>query len=83
MHADYLFINEPTDWQAIEDVAELLPHLDVVPALALVVKSIDACHGSALVVSPELKKVLRVLDRLRKHQRDGLETLLTTVHIVT
>ena len=41
MHADDLVINESTNRHAIEDVAKLLPHLDVVAALALVVKSVD------------------------------------------
>merc|ERR1719199_290095 len=42
MHAHDLLVNEATNRHAIEDVAELLPHLDVVPAFTLVIEAIDA-----------------------------------------
>ena len=41
VHAHDLFINEATHGHAIEDVAELLPHLDVVATLAFVVEAVD------------------------------------------
>jgi len=44
VHAHDFLIDEPTDRHAVEDIAELLPHLDVVTSLALVVEAVDACN---------------------------------------
>lgn len=51
VHAQDLFVDASTDWQAVEDVAELLPKLDVIPSLAFVIESVNAGDGCALVVA--------------------------------
>ena len=56
----------------VEDVLELLPHLDVVSPLALVVEAVDAGDRCTLVVATELEEVLREFDLVGKHQRDCL-----------
>ena len=48
MHAHDFFVNEAAHRHAIEDVAELLPHLDVVATLALIV---EAGRGAGQVVN--------------------------------
>jgi len=70
MHAHDLLINDAADRHAIEDVTELFPKLDVVPTLALIVKSIDARDGCAFVISTELEKVLWVLALVSEHEDD-------------
>ena len=61
-HADDLLVDDPADRQAVEDVAELLPDLDVVAALAHIVEAENPGDGGALVVPAQQKKVLGVLD---------------------
>mmetsp|Transcript_60708 Transcript_60708/g.159058 ORF Transcript_60708/g.159058 Transcript_60708/m.159058 type:complete len:203 (+) Transcript_60708:48-656(+) len=61
VHAHDLLVDEAADWQAIEDVAELLPELDVVAALALVVEAVDARNRCTFVVAAQHEKVLRIL----------------------
>jgi hypothetical protein len=82
MHAHDFLVNESTYWHAVEDVTESLPHLDIVSSLTLVIETVDSSNGSTFVVASELEEVLWVLCLVREHQRDGLETLLATVHIV-
>lgn len=62
MHADDLVVNDGGTREAIEGVAELLPHFDRVPTSALVVESVDAVDPSALVVASQQEEVFRVLD---------------------
>lgn len=50
--------------------------------LTLVVEPVDPVDGSALVVSAQNEEVLGVLDLVRQQQADGLQALLTPVHVV-
>ncbi len=82
MHGEDLLVNDRCDWQAVEAVRKCLPQLDVVASLALVVKSVDAVDGGALVVAAENEEVLWILDLVREKQADGFERLLAAVDIV-
>jgi len=83
MHAHDLLVNEATDRHAVEDVAELLPHFDVISPLTFVVETVDAGNGCTFMVSTELEEVLRVLDLVCEHQCDCFETLLASIYIIT
>mmetsp|Transcript_91951 Transcript_91951/g.233805 ORF Transcript_91951/g.233805 Transcript_91951/m.233805 type:complete len:308 (+) Transcript_91951:258-1181(+) len=82
VHAHDLLVDEAADWQAIEDVAELLPELDVVPPLALIIETVDAGDGGALVVAAQQEEVLGELRLVAKHQGNCLQRLLAAVDIV-
>ena len=60
--ADDLLVDDGRYGQAVEAVGERLPELNVVAALALVIKAIDPVDGGALVVTTQEEKVLWVLD---------------------
>lgn len=83
MHGEDLLVDDGGNGEAVEAVGECLPQLDVVAALALIIKAIDAVDGSTLVVSAEDKEVFGVLDLVRKQQADSLQRLLATVDVVT
>jgi hypothetical protein len=83
VHGEDLLINDGGDGQAVEAVGESLPKLDVVASLALVVETVDAVDGRALVVTAQNEEVLGVLDLVCQQQADGLERLLATVDVVT
>ena len=83
MHGEDLLVNDSRDRQAVEAVREGLPQLDVIPALALIVETINAVDRSALMVATENEKVLGVLDLVGQQQADGLERLLPAVDVVT
>lgn len=83
VHGENLLVNDGSNGQAVEAVGESLPQLNVVSSLALVIETIDTVDGGALVVSTQNEEVLGVLDLVREEQADGLERLLTTVHVVT
>ena len=83
VHTEDLLVDHGGHGKTVEAVRESLPKLDVVSSLALVVEAIDPVDGSALVVAAEYEEVLRVLDLVREEQGDRLQTLFTSVHIVT
>lgn len=83
MHGEDFLINDGRDRQAVEAVRKCLPQLDVVPALALIVETVDAVNRGALVVATQNEEVLGVLDLVGQEKADGLERLLATVDVVT
>lgn len=62
MHGEDLLVNDRGNGQAVKAVGESLPQLDVVTSLALIVETVDAVDGRALVVAAQDEEVLRVLD---------------------
>lgn len=82
MHAENLLINKCCDGEAIEAISEGLPQLDVIAALALIIKSVNTINGCALVVATEEEEVLRVLDLVGQEEAHGLEGLLATINII-
>lgn len=62
VHGEDLLVNDGCDGQAVEAVRKCLPQLDVVPALALIVETVDAVDRGALVVATQNEEVLGVLD---------------------
>lgn len=62
MHRKDLFVDDCSDWQAVEAIGKCLPQLDVVTALAFVVETVDTIDGSTLVVTSEDKEVFGILD---------------------
>ena len=83
MHSEDLFVDDGSNWQAIEAVGEGLPQLDIISSLALVVEAIDAIDRCTLVVATEDEEVLGILDLVGQEQADGLQGLLSTVDVVT
>ena len=83
VHAEDLLVDDGGDGQAVEAVGEGLPQLDVVAALALVIETVDAVDGRALVVASQQEEVLGVLDLVSEQQAHGLEGLLAAVYVVT
>jgi hypothetical protein len=51
MHTKDLLPHRGRHGESVEDVPELAPELDGVPALALVVEAVDSVDGAALVVA--------------------------------
>ena len=62
MHSENFLVNDGGDGKAVETVGESFPELDVVPPLALIVKSIYAIDGSALMIASQDEEVLRIFD---------------------
>jgi hypothetical protein len=53
VHTKYFLINNSSNREAIETISESFPQLDIVAALALVIKTIDSVNGCTLVISSE------------------------------
>lgn len=66
MHANDLVVNDGRAGQAIERVAELLPHFYGKASAAFVVKAINAIDSGAFVISAQEKEIFGVLDFVRK-----------------
>ena len=66
MHANDFIIDDGRTGQAIESVAELLPHFDGEAAAAFIVESVDAVNAGAFVVAAEQKEIFGVLDFVGK-----------------
>ena len=73
VHAHILLVHDTTNVHAIEDIAELRPHLEFVVTFTFVVEAIDARDRSTLVVASQLRKVLYI----------SLRKLLATIHAAT
>jgi hypothetical protein len=82
VHGEDLLVDDSSDGQAVETIGECLPQLDVVSALALVVKTVDTVDRSTLVVTAEDEEVLRVFDLVCEEQANCLKRLLATVDVV-
>ncbi len=82
MHGEDLLVDYGSNWQAVEAIRKCFPQLDVIAALAFVIKAVNAVDGSALVVAAQDEEVLGVLDLVRQQQADGLERLLASVYVV-
>jgi len=82
VHGEDLLINDGGDRQAVEAVRKSLPKLDVIASLALIVETVDAVDGGALVVAPQDEEVLGVLDLVGEEKADGLKGLLAAVDVV-
>ena len=81
MHAENLLVDNSRDRKAVEAVGEGFPELDVVPALALVVKAVDAINGHTLVISAQDEEILGIFD-LEREKTNRLKTLLAAVNVV-
>jgi len=83
VHTNNLVVNDGCAGEAVEGVAELLPHLDREAATAFIVKAINAVNAGTLVVSTQEKKILGILDFVSKEKTDNFERLLSAINIVT
>ena len=82
MHGEDLLVDDGGDWQAIEAVCKRLPQLDVISTLALIVETVDAVDGCALVVATQNEEVLGVFYLVCEKQTNGLQGLLATIDVV-
>mmetsp|Transcript_17525 Transcript_17525/g.54741 ORF Transcript_17525/g.54741 Transcript_17525/m.54741 type:complete len:529 (-) Transcript_17525:13-1599(-) len=80
--AEDFLVDDRRDREAVEAVREGLPHLDVVPTLALVVEPVDPVDARALVVPAEDEEVLGVLNFEGQQEAYRLERLLPAVDVV-
>jgi len=62
MHTKDFVIDETCNWQAVEDILELLPDADAVTSLALIVEAVDTVDLPTLMVPSEKEEVLFELD---------------------
>ena len=53
-----IFWREAAYWEAVGDIAELLPRLDVIAALAFVVETVDVHDRCTHVIAPKQRKKL-------------------------
>ena len=83
MHGEDLLVNDGSNRKAVKAVGESLPKLDVVPALALIVETVDTVDRGTFVVSTEDEEVLGVLDLVGQKEANSLKRLLATVDVVT
>ena len=82
MHANDLIIDNGSARKAVEGIAKLFPHLNREASTAFIIKSVDAVDTSTLVVSSQQKEVFRILDFVRKKQRNNLQRLLSAIYII-
>ena len=83
MHAKDLVVNEGRDGHAVEDILELLPDTDRVPALAFIIESVNTVDLTALVIASQKEEVLLELGLIGKKQDNSLEGVLSSVNVVT
>jgi len=82
MDAENLGSHNCCNWEAVEDVNESLPYLDIASPFAFVVEAIYSRDICAFVIPPEKKEVLGMLDLVAEKKKDRLQTLFATINIV-
>ena len=82
MHADDLGVDEGRDWQPIETNSKLLPHLQVVLALALIIKAVNSIDRATFVVTPKQEHSRREFNLVSEEQADRLNRLLAPIHVI-
>jgi hypothetical protein len=83
VHCENLLIDDGRDWQAVEAISESLPEFDIIPPLALIVKTIDTIDRCAFVVAAENEEVFRILDLVGQKKANSLKRLLASVNIIS
>jgi hypothetical protein len=83
VHAENLFFDQGRYWQTIKCVGKDFPQFNGIPALALIVKAIDAIDSGRFVISPEDEKVFRVLNFVGEQKTNGFKRLLAPIDVVS
>ena len=83
MHADNALVDQGTHRHVFEAIGESLPKTNIVSALALVVEPINLVDIVCFVITAEKEELLRILHFIGEKKTDALDTLLSSVHIVT
>ena len=83
MHAEDFLVDDGGYGEAVKAICEGFPKFDVVTSLALVVETIYAVDGRALVVSSQNKKVFGILNLVRQQQADGFQRLFPSIDVIT
>jgi len=83
MNAEYLRRHYSCDGEAVEYIDEGLPRLDITPSLAFVVKAIYSRNIGTLMIAPKQEEVLRILDLVAQQEKDGFQTLLSSIDVVS
>ena len=83
MHAENFFVYKGTYGQTVKNIWKDLPESYRVPSFALIVEAVDSVDLGAFMVASKKEKVLRVLDLIAEQQRNSLNTLLSSVDVVS
>ena len=80
---NYLRVDESGEWQIVEQVGEILPHVGVaVLAQALVVEAVHLCDLTRLVVAAQYCDAIFVAHLERDKQCHGLHRVVAAIDIV-
>ena len=82
MNAEYLVIDDGSDWQAVEDITKDAPNVGVVELNAFLIKPKLTIDIRAFVVTTEKEEVFWVHDLKCEEEADVLDALASTVHVV-
>jgi len=99
MNAEYLGGNNGSNGKAVENVYKGFPRLDITSSFAFIVEAVycklgqnyikevglmrTSCDIGTLMVSSQEKEVLGILNFVTQQEKDGLQTLLSAVDIIT
>ena len=82
MHGKNLFVNDRSNWQAVEAISESLPKFDIVTSFAFIVEAINSVDWCAFMISSENEEIFWILDLVCKKKTDGLERLLASINVI-
>jgi ActR/RegA family two-component response regulator len=84
MQAEDLVLNDGCEWQIIEELRELFPHVGVaVLAKALIIEAVHLGDLSALVITPEDRDSVLEAHFKGHEQRHCLDRVIATIDVVT
>jgi hypothetical protein len=83
MHTKYLLRNKSWYRQPIKTKSKLLPYLKVIFSLTFIIKAIYSVDTACLMISPQQKEPLGILNFIAKKKAYRLNTLLSSINIVS
>jgi len=83
MYAEDLLVDDGGDWKTVKAERKCFPKPDAESGLAFVVETVHTVNTGAFVVSTKHEEVFGVSDLVGEEQDGTLDTLRSTIHVVT
>ena len=83
MHAEYLFFDKGGNRDTVEAIDKRFPEFYVISVFALLIKSINFCDRSGLVISSQNVDILWIFYLIGEKKANCLDSLSTAIDVIS